>query len=83
MVKAEYFKAKLIENGIKVKGKAALGAKENYLEDNLIFTQTSVPLTSLSRFLPSLQLYNFIFLRICSNSHPSIALALAIMVTKS
>ena len=46
-------------------------------------SQTSVTLISPSRFLPSLQLYNFIFLRICSNSHPSVALAQAIMVTKS
>ena len=44
---AEYFKTKLIENGIKVKGKAALASKENYLQDTLLYTQTSAPLKEI------------------------------------
>lgn len=44
---AEYFKAKLTQNGIKVKGNAALGSKENYLQDTLLYTQTSAPLKEI------------------------------------
>lgn len=44
---AEYFKIKLTQNGIKVKGNAALGSKENYLQDTLLYTQTSAPLKEI------------------------------------
>lgn len=44
---AEYFKTKLQENGIKVKGKAFLGSKEDYTQDFLLYTQVSAPLKEI------------------------------------
>lgn len=62
---AQYFKTKLQENGIKVKGKAALGSKEDYLQDTLLFTQTSAPLKEIIKKTNkrSLNLYADILLR--------------------
>ena len=62
---AQYFKAKLQEHGIKVKGKAALGSKEDYLQDTLLFTQTSAPLKEIIKKTNkrSLNLYADILLR--------------------
>ena len=62
---AEYFKQKLIENGIKVKGQAALGSKENYMQDFLLYSQTSAPLKELVQKTNkrSLNLYADILLR--------------------
>lgn len=62
---AQYFKQKLIENGIKVKGKAVLGAKESYSQDNLICSQTSVPLREIVQRINkrSINLYADILLR--------------------
>ena len=62
---AQYFKQRLTENGIKVKGKAALGAKENYNQDNLICSQTSVPLKEIVQKTNkrSINLYADILLR--------------------
>lgn len=44
---AQYFKSKLAENGIKVKGKALLGSKTDYTQDTLLFTQKSAPLQEI------------------------------------
>lgn len=62
---AEYFKTKLIESGIKVKGKAMLGSIKNYDENNLIITQFSAPLKDIVKKTNkrSVNLYADILLR--------------------
>lgn len=62
---AQYFKQKLTENGIKVKGKALLGSKKNYSQDNLICAQSSFPLKEIIQRInkKSINLYADILLR--------------------
>ncbi len=62
---AEYFKEKLTESGISVKGNAALGSKANYNQDNLICAQSSVPLREIIQRINkrSVNLYADILLR--------------------
>ncbi len=61
----QYFKQKLTENGIKVKGKTLLGSKESYNQDNLICAQSSVPLKEIIQRInkKSINLYADILLR--------------------
>lgn len=62
---AQYFKIKLQENGIKVKGKAYLGSQENYLPENLLYIHTSAPLKEIVQKTNkrSLNLYADILIR--------------------
>lgn len=62
---AQYFKLKLEESGVKVKGQALLSSKQSYNQDNLILTQASVPLKEIVKKTNkrSLNLYADILLR--------------------
>ena len=62
---AQYFKLGLEENGVKVKGKALLGSKQNYTQDNLIYAQISYPLEEIIKRTNkrSVNLYADILLR--------------------
>ncbi len=62
---AQFFKIKLAENGIKVKGKASIGSQEKYLPENLLYTHISAPLTEIIQKTNkrSLNLYADILLR--------------------
>lgn len=62
---AQYFKIKLQENGIKVKGKASIASQEKYLPENLLYTNISVPLKDIIQKTNkrSLNLYADILLR--------------------
>jgi D-alanyl-D-alanine carboxypeptidase, serine-type, PBP4 family len=62
---AKFFKAKLMENGIKVKGKALVGSSDNYLPENLLYTHLSAPLKEIVQKTNkrSLNLYADILLR--------------------
>lgn len=62
---AQYFKLRLEESGIKVKGKAVLGSKEDYTQNNLIYVQISAPLKEIVQKTNkrSINLYADILLR--------------------